>query len=169
MCDKAYLHGFIGEGSSQHVNERVRQPHHIHYHIHTVPGHALLVTVCIFMLPLLVLSVLLNTTRTPHQPRRNSSPLSHCHWTPPMMLPHLDTVLPALVLQNNRAVQLNIRSSSSHSRVRRVSPSPGLSVPSGLGRMVVGMILLLLVLSGDVETNPGPVGESSGLMSCKIF
>ena len=45
---------------------------------------------------------------------------------------------------------------SSHSRIR---PSPGLGVPSGLGRMVVGVILLLLVLSGDVETNPGPVGE----------
>ena len=45
---------------------------------------------------------------------------------------------------------------SSHSRIR---PSPGLGVPSGLGRMVVGVILLLLVLSGDIETNPGPVGE----------
>ena len=50
---------------------------------------------------------------------------------------------------------------SSHSRIL---PSPGLSVPSGLGRMVVGVILLLLVLSGDIETNPGPVGESSGLV-----
>ena len=50
---------------------------------------------------------------------------------------------------------------SSHSRIH---PSPGLRVPSGLGRMVVGVILLLLVLSGDVETNPGPVGESSGLL-----
>ena len=45
---------------------------------------------------------------------------------------------------------------SSHSRI---CPSPGLGVPSGLGRMVVGVILLLLVLSGDIETNPGPVGE----------
>ena len=76
-----------------------------------------------------------------------------------MMLPHLDTVPPPLVLQNNRAIQLTIRSSSSHSRVRRVSPSPGLGVPSGLGRIVVVVILLLLVLSGDVEINPGPVGE----------
>ena len=55
--------------------------------------------------------------------------------------------------------KLNIRSSLSHSRVCRVSPSPGPGVPSGLGRMVVGVILLLLILSGDVETNPGPVGE----------
>ena len=45
---------------------------------------------------------------------------------------------------------------SSHSRIH---PSPGLGVPSGRGRMVVGVILLLLVLSGDIETNPGPVGE----------
>ena len=50
---------------------------------------------------------------------------------------------------------------SSHSRIL---PSPGLGVPSDLGRMVVGVILLLLVLSGDIETNPGPVGESSGLV-----
>ena len=52
---------------------------------------------------------------------------------------------------------------SSHSRTH---PSPGLGVPSGLGRMVVGVILLLLVLSGDVETNPGPVGEF--LVYCSV-
>ena len=51
--------------------------------------------------------------------------------------------------------------SLSHSRLCRLSPSPGLSAPSDLGRMVVGVILLLLVLSGDIETNPGPIGESS--------
>ena len=45
---------------------------------------------------------------------------------------------------------------SSHSRIR---PSPSLSVLSSLGRMAVGVTLLLLILSGDIETNPGPVGE----------
>ena len=45
----------------------------------------------------------------------------------------------------------------------RIHPSTGLGVPSGLGRMVVGVILLLLVLSGDVET---PVGEF--LVYCSV-
>ena len=54
--------------------------------------------------------------------------------------------------------------SSSRSNVHSVSPGPGLGVPSGLGRMVVGVILLLLISSGDVETNPGPVGKISGLV-----
>ena len=54
--------------------------------------------------------------------------------------------------------------SSSRSNVHSISPGPGLGVPSGLGRMVVGVILLLLILSGDVETNPGPVGKISGLV-----
>jgi len=54
---------------------------HLYHDIHMVPGHALPVTVCIFMLPL-------------------------------------------------------------------------------LGRIVFRVIVLLLILSGDIETNPGPVGES---------
>ena len=33
-----------------------------------------------------------------------------------------------------------------------------------LGRMLKRVILLLLILSGDIETNPGPVGESSGFV-----
>ena len=59
MCDVKHTYTeFIphtDEGSSQHVNasQRVRHPHHIHYHMHMVPGHTLLVTVPIFMLPLL--------------------------------------------------------------------------------------------------------------------
>ena len=48
----------------------------------------------------------------------------------------------------------------------KIHPSTGLGVPSGLGRMVVGVILLLLVLSGDVERNPGPVGEF--LVYCSV-
>ena len=31
-----------------------------------------------------------------------------------------------------------------------------------LERTVLAVILRLLILSGDIETNPGPVGESSG-------
>ena len=31
-----------------------------------------------------------------------------------------------------------------------------------LGRNVLTVIIWLLILSGDIETNPGPAGESSG-------
>ena len=35
-----------------------------------------------------------------------------------------------------------------------------LNLLSSLGRSTVGVVLaLLLLLSGDIETNPGPVGE----------
>ena len=79
------------------------------------------------------------------------------------MLPSLDNILPAMALQNE-IVKSNIwclSRSSSHANVRHVSFSPGFSVPSaGLGRMVVGVVvLLLLLMSGDIEMNPGPVGE----------
>jgi len=78
-----------------------------------------------------------------------------------LVLPPLDNVLPVLVLQ------LNIRGlpcCPSHSGVHQVSCDPGLSVPSGLGRIAVGVISLLIILSGDIETNPGPIGEISSLV-----
>ena len=66
----------------------------------------------------------------------------------------------AMVLQN-RAVRLNIGYSlSSQSCVHCVSPTLHFNL-SGLGRRVVDVVLiLLLLLSSDIETNPGPVGES---------
>ena len=79
-----------------------------------------------------------------------------CHMTFRLTpLPRLDNMLPVVL-------QLNVRCrsrSSSHARVCRVYHSPGLSVFSGIGRMAAKVILLLLILSGDIETNPGPVGE----------
>ena len=45
------------------------------------------------------------------------------------------------------------------SNVHHASPGPDLRVPSGLGKIVLRVILLLLVLSGDIESNPGPVGK----------
>ena len=79
-----------------------------------------------------------------------------CHMTFQLTpLPRLDNMLPVMF-------QLNVRCgshSSSHSSLRHVSSSPGLSVPSGLERMADEVIVLLLILSGDIETNPGPVGE----------
>jgi len=70
-------------------------------------------------------------------------------------LPRLNNMLP-VVLQLNVICQSH---SSSHSSLHHVSSSPGLSVSSGLERMADEVILFLLILSGDIETNPGPVGE----------
>ena len=133
---------------------------------HVVPSHAFLLATCIFMLPMLVLAaehVQLATTG-----HRNSMDQSCIHPRcttfkhTRLMLPSLNNILPAMALQNE-IVKSNIwclSRSSSHASVRRVSFSPGFSVPSGLGRMVVGaVVFLLLVMSGDIEINPGPVGE----------
>ena len=79
-----------------------------------------------------------------------------------LILPSLDDVLPAMALQN-RVVWSNSGCpsyTSSQSDVRHILPILHLNLPSGLGRRVVGvMSTLLLLLSGDIETNPGPVGE----------
>ena len=79
-----------------------------------------------------------------------------------LILPSLDNVLPAVALQN-RVVWSNVECpsyTSSQSDVRHILPIPHLNLPSGLGRVVVGVVLtLMLLLSGDIETNPGPVGE----------
>jgi len=78
------------------------------------------------------------------------------------MLPSLNNILPAMALQNE-IVKSNIwclLPSSSSTSVRHVSCSPGFGVPSGLGRMVVAaVVVLLLLMSGDIEMNPGPIGE----------
>ena len=42
-------------------------------------------------------------------------------------------------------------------------------VPTG-GRRVVGVVvLLLLLMSGDIEMNPGPVGECTLLMCIEVM
>ena len=77
----------------------------------------------------------------------------------PLVLPSLDNVLPAMVLQN-RVVWSNIHllHSSSHSSIRHVFLKLGLSVSYSL-KVVEMVVVLLLLLSGDIETNPGPDGE----------
>ena len=130
------------------------------------PGHAFVVAMCTFMLPMLVVTAehaRLATTL-------HMNPMDQCcshtgHTTSkdvPLILPFLKNVLPAMALQNE-IVKSNIwclSSSSSHAHVHHVSSSPGLSVPSSLGRIVAGaVVVLLLLMSGDIEMNPGPVGE----------
>ena len=107
---------------------------------------------CILMLPMLELTtehVQLATTCRMNPINRGPPSRSHT----PLVLPSLNNVLPAMVLQSIK-ILLYLYS------VRHVSLSPAPTAPTGLGRRVVGVVvLLLLLMSGDIETNPGPVGE----------
>ena len=80
----------------------------------------------------------------------------------PLLLPFLHSVQPAMVLQND-IVKSNVwclSCFSSSASVHCDSPCIVLNIPSDMGRKVVGaVVVLLLLMSGDVETNPGPVGE----------
>lgn len=46
-----------------------------------------------------------------------------------------------------------------HSGVCHVPPGLVHGAPSDLGRMVVLVVVLLLLMSGDIEINPGPLSE----------
>ena len=127
---------------------------------------AFLVAMCIFMLPMLVVAAEHATLASADHMNPIDQWCIHLHPTTfkhaPLMLPSLNNILPAMGLQND-IVRSNIwylSRSSSHAGVRRVYSSPGFSVPPSLGRMVVGaVVVLLLLMSGDIEINPGPVGE----------
>ena len=135
---------------------------------HVSPGLSLLVSVCVLMLPMLgLVDEHVQLTTTCH-----ISPINQCYIHSPHMtfrqtplvliLPSLDNVLPAAALQNRvaRSIIGCPSYTSSQSGVRHVLPILHLNLLSGLGRRVVGVVLtLLLLLSGDIETNPGPVGE----------
>ena len=143
-----------------------KQRQNIYHHCslcHVTPSLAILVSTSILMLPMLELAAeraqLTTMYYTNHwhvHPRHMT--FSHTH-----LLPSLNNVLPAMVLQN-RVTWSNSKSlpyTSSHSSVRHVSHSPA---PTGLVRRVVGVvIILLLLMSGDIEMNPGPVGECTSL------
>ena len=95
----------------------------------------------------------------------NTVSVHPCHmlFSPaPLFLPSLSNVLPAMILQS-RVVRLHNRCASytsSHSGYCRVPSILPLNRPSDLGRRMVGVVfVLLLLLSGDIEMNPGPVGE----------
>ena len=128
---------------------------------HVIPGHALLVAVCIFMLPMLEVAAdcaQLTTTYHTNPSDQCSGHLTFSH--SPLVLPSLNNMLPAIVLQNT-VVWSNMHPSHSlsYSSIhRQVSLSLGFSVPSSLKKVVM-VVVLLLLLSGDIETNPGPVGK----------
>ena len=125
---------------------------------HVTRSCAVIVGVCILMLPMLGLAtehVQLATTYY----MDSINHVHACHMAfshKPLVLPSLNNVLPAIAFEN-RIAWSNIGYQSTHSRVCLVAISPA---PTSLGRRVVGVVvLLLLLMSGDIETNPGPVGE----------
>ena len=147
-----------------------RRPRKYIYHPrqlgHVTLGLSLLVSVCVLMLPMLgLVDEHVQLTTTYHM-----SPIHQCYVHPrhmtfnhaPLLLPSLNNVLPAMALQN-RVARLNIGCpsyTSSHSGACHHSTILNLNFSPHLGRRVVGVVLtLLLLLSGDIETNPGPVGE----------
>ena len=130
---------------------------------HVTTSYAVIVGVCVLMLPMLELAtehVQLTTTchiNHVHPPRINAQlTFSHIH-----LLPFLSNVLPAMVLQNQLSWSNTKR--SFHSRVCHAGLSPAPTAPTVLGRRVV--VLLLLLMSGDIETNPGPLSKCTFLIS----
>ena len=127
---------------------------------HVTTSYALIVGLCVLMLPMLELATEhVQLTTACHINRVLPPCMTFSHT--PLELPSLINVLPAMVLQNQPAWS-NIKGSSCtspHSRVCHAALSPSSAIPSGLGRRVMGLLLLLLLMSGDIETNPGPVGE----------
>ena len=140
------------------VNAYRREQHHyIYRHCqlgHVIPGHAILVTVCIFMLPMLEVAAEHKQLTTTHH-TGGHLPFSHT----PLVLPSLSNLLPAMVFQN-RVVTSNMcfSHSFSHSSVCPISSGLCLSISYSLKKVVM-VVVLLLLLSGDIETNPGPLGE----------
>ena len=122
---------------------------------HVTHAQAVIWSVCLLMLPMLELATeRAQLTTTCRMNPINHGPVSRSHT--PLVLPFLNSVLPAMVLQN----RVNIECLSYISIVRHVPLSPAPTVPTSLGRRVVGVVvLLLLLMSGDIEMNPGPVGE----------
>ena len=132
---------------------------YIYRHCHlcrVTPSCAVMVGVCILMLPMLKLAnehvqLVATCHMNLHHVHARRMIFSHTH-----LLPFLNNVLPAMVLQN-RVAWSNIKCPSSHCRVCHVSLSQALT---GLGRRAVGVVIMLLLLvSGDIELNPGPLGK----------
>ena len=125
---------------------------------HVAPGHALIVSVCILMLPMVRLPAEhVELATTYHQNPINQWYVHRYHITlnqAPLVLPsRISIVLPAMVLQNC-IVRLNISFPSCI-----VSHFNAWYIPLCLQLNGEVVLDLLLLLSGDIETNPGPVGK----------
>ena len=125
---------------------------------HVTPSFAVPLAVCILTLPLLVVV-------NEHVQLTMSDPTFQCGHTTlntaPLVLPSLDNVLPAMALQN-RVARLNTGYASClsfHSSVHCGSSSMSHRVYRRALRVVGVVVALLLLLSGDIELNPGPLGK----------
>ena len=135
-----------------------RTPQQYIYHYcqlgHVSPGLSLLVSVCIFMLPMLGLAdEYAQLTTMYHVNSINQCYIRHMTFThAPMVLPSINHVLPAMVLQNNAArSNIGCPSLGYTSSKSDVASILHLNLPTGLGKRVVGvMVFLLLLLSGDI-------------------
>ena len=130
---------------------------------HVTPGNALLISMCILMLPMVQLSAERAQLPTMYHVNPTNQWYVHRHHMnishTSLVLPSLGNVLPAMVLRNS-IVRLRPSYTSSHFSVCHTPSSLHLNLLFSLGRSVVAVVLaLLLLLSGDIETNPGPVGE----------
>ena len=147
-----------------HAMKGYRKQRQYNYHhcqlCHVPRSCAVIVGVCIFMLPMLELATEhVQLTTTYYMDSINH--VHACHMTfshKTLVLPSLNNVLPAIAFEK-RIAWSNIGYQSTHSRVCHVAISPA---STSLGRRLVVrvvVVLLLLLMSGDIETNPGPVGE----------
>ena len=129
------------------------RPHtcYIYQLSHVTPSFAIPLAVCILMLPLLVVV-------NEHVQLTMSDPTFQCgHMTlntAPLVLPSLDNVLPAMTLQNRVAMP-----NTGHTSCLCASSTMSHMVYFRWALRVVGVVVaLLLLLSGDIELNPGPLG-----------
>ena len=99
---------------------------------HVTHAQAVIWAVCLLMLPMLELATEhVHLTTTCRMNPINHGPLSPVTFSPtPLVLPSLNNVLPAMVLQN-------IKCLSYISSVCHVSLSPAPTAPTGLGRRLV--------------------------------
>ena len=164
-------YGKPGNGNAGHSKawrntyQRRRQYIYIYNHCQlsrVAPGHAVLVSVCVFLLPLLAQLPTEHVQTTTMYHLSKQWYVYPCHITfrhTSLVIPSVNNALQAMVLQN-RLERSNIGSSSHTSSHSSDPPSPCLNLPSAMGRSAVMIVaVLLLLLSGDIETNPGPVGK----------
>ena len=153
-----------------HAMNAYRRPRQYIYH-HWVlgrvtPGCAFILSVCILMLPVLELA-----SGHLESARGHLNPIIYQPYVYPhpktlsralLVIPSLKNVLPVMVLQN-RGVRMNMGGLSSHCSVLQFFPKLS-AVLSTLNAAVgkkaeVIVVVLLLLMSGDIETNPGPLSE----------
>ena len=153
---------------SNAMNAYRRPRQYIYHHCvldRVTPGCVFILSVCILMLPVLELA-----SEHMESARGHLNPINQRHVYPhlktlsctPLVIPSLNNVLPVMVLQN-RVVKINMGGLSFHCSVLRLFPKLSAVLPrlsAAVGRRAVGVVVvLLLLMSGDIETNPGPLSE----------